>query len=273
MLHPHLWEFHGVAKQAKCKTGFTTNGLLLDANQCRQIKESGLDLLSISFAGSTPETHNRLRKGSDLEMLKENVRRMVGERRKTFATRPKIMAFYLMMRDNIHELSQFISLADEFGVDEVVATNLEYVPSIELEQQRVFTSGTPLPEVATVLKQAQEEAWRRKSAFRYFPIQAQNNLPVCDAEPQKMVFVNHLGQIYPCVYQGIPVDPPFPRYYEGQQELVYPVQFGQLCANECNPEGSNPLLANESRQSFGAMFQGGVAKPETCQRCYKLWGI
>jgi len=52
--------------------GFTTNGILLNRGKAREL-DTGLDIISISVAGATWKTHDRVKVGSDLERIVENV--------------------------------------------------------------------------------------------------------------------------------------------------------------------------------------------------------
>jgi len=65
MLHPHLWDMLAIAQQKGCRTGFTTNGNRLQDEQNKKLVDTGVDLISISFAGTEAAIHEYLRTHSD----------------------------------------------------------------------------------------------------------------------------------------------------------------------------------------------------------------
>ena len=77
LLHPDLWEMLALAKAQGCRTGFTTNGLVLTEERARRIVELGVDILSCSLAGATAELHESLRCGTSFSHILENISRLL----------------------------------------------------------------------------------------------------------------------------------------------------------------------------------------------------
>jgi len=80
LLHPRLFDMIAAAKVAGCRVGLTTNGMGLDREKTEKLVEANLNLLSISIAGATRETHEGLRVGSSFSSIVENVREIVSRR-------------------------------------------------------------------------------------------------------------------------------------------------------------------------------------------------
>ncbi len=273
-----------LAKEAGCRVGFTSCGSFLLEDAIMQIIDGGIDILSVSFAGATRATHESLRVASDFERLTANVRQLV-ECRKVAHSGLFLELHYLMMRPNIAELPAFVRLAADLGADEVVATNLTYAFTPELDALRVFGS-TPDPTHLALVAEAGREAARLGIKFRAYPLAVTDAVMECDAQPTDTAFINCRGEVTPCVYGGMPVVGSAPRYFEGEAYPLTPVSFGRV------QDGFMAAWDGRLRKTFSAAFQrrrtagysallvsatGGdagelPAPPELCQHCYKMLG-
>ncbi|MEW5721403.1 MAG: radical SAM protein, partial [Chloroflexota bacterium] len=219
LLHPYLWEMLRAAKRAGCRVGFTSCGNFLDETNGARLLDEGVDILSISFSGATPATHEASRVGSNFRELAANVERIARLKKDRGLAAPTIELHFLMLRANLHELPDFARLATSLGADEVVATNVAYAPTREIEAQRVFAES-PDPRHVALVAEAEREAKRLGVAFRAYPLTMDQNILECDAQPTETAFVNHLGQVTPCVYLGLPVQGSAPRVFQGQDHSV-----------------------------------------------------
>lgn len=300
LLHRDLWQMVRLAKVAGCRVGFTSCGGLFTEENIERILAEGVDLLSVSFAGASAAMHQSLRVGSDFERLVANVcrlteRRAMGRREAVplplhLAGRREAMPLhlelhYLMMRPNIAELPAFVRLAAELGADEVVATNLTYAFTPELDALRVF-GPVPDPAHLALVAEAEAEAARLGIKFRAYPLMTSDAVMVCDAQPVETAFINCRGQVTPCVYLGMPVAKSAPRYFEGVDRPLAPVSFGDV------RDGLLAAWEGRPRNAFCAAFQQRKARartsllfavaegepapmpapPEPCQHCYKMLG-
>ncbi len=284
LLHRHLWDMVQLAKEAGCKVGFTSCGGLLTEKNIGRMLDAGIDLLSVSFAGATAAVHQSLRVGSDFERLMGNIRAL-SQRRAAAGVPLHLELHYLMMRPNLHELPAFVQLAADLGADEVVATNLTYAFTPELDALRVF-GPAPDPAHQALVAEAEREAARSGIRFRAYPLTASDAVIECDAQPSETAFVNCLGEVTPCVYLGMPVAGSAPRYFEGNLHPLVPLSFGQV------GDGFMAAWESRARRAFNAMFTarrtasysalmlagtGGdagelPAPPEPCRYCYKMYG-
>lgn len=285
LLHRHLWDMVRLAKEAGCRVGFTSCGGLFTEENVARILAAGVDLLSVSFAGASAAVHQALRVGSDFERLAANVRRLT-ERRSGRREAPlHLELHYLMMRPNMAELPAFVRLATELGADEVVATNLTYAFTPELDSLRVF-GPSPDPAHLALVAEAEREAARLGIKFRAYPLTASDAVLVCDARPAETAFINSLGQVTPCVYLGMPVVKSAPRYFEGVERPLAPISFGDvrdglLAAWEGRPRKAFCAAFGQRKASARTGLLFAVADgepaplpppPEPCQHCYKMLG-
>jgi MoaA/NifB/PqqE/SkfB family radical SAM enzyme len=285
LLHPDLWRMAHLAKAAGCRVGFTSCGSLLLEDAIAQIIDGGVDILSVSFAGATAPTHEALRIGSDFERLAANVRQLA-ECRTAAGSGLFLELHFLMMRPNLHELPAFVRLAADLGADEVVATNLTYAFTPEMDRLRVF-APTPDPADLALVAEAQATAARRGVKCRIYPLTCEGVVAECDARPTETAFVNCRGELTPCVYGGMPVAGAAPRYFEGAAHPLTPVSFGHVS------DGFMAAWESRGRRDFGAAFAARRAAsyavlllaatgsgpadlpppPAACRHCYKMYEV
>jgi MoaA/NifB/PqqE/SkfB family radical SAM enzyme len=288
-LHPHLWDMLDLARQAGCRTGFTTNGARLTPDYSAGLLEAGVDILSISLAGASAATHQALRVGSHFDRLIANIESLAQLKTKSGGQTPWLELHFLMARANMHELPAFVELAARLGADEAVATNLTYTPEPKLDGLRVFGCGEADPDCQGWLGQAQEAARRSSIRFRASPLVMGDSVLECDARPLVVPFVNHLGYVTPCVYLGLAVAGHIPRVFCGQSVSVEPVTFGHvsqgLLAALDSPQAiafKQPLrklkMATHPAMVFAALTTdispgGPPPQPMGCRTCYKQYGL
>lgn len=288
MLHPDLWEMLELARAKGCRTGFTTNGSLLREESVRRLLDTGVNMISISLSGGNACTHQSLRKGSSWNMLIHNIEMLVDLKHQSGCRVPWLELHFLMTTSNLHELPDMVRLSASLGADEVVATNLTYTPTLLLDNQKVF-SKKPEPAFAAYLQEAAQAASQFDIPLRVYPINMEDEVMVCDANPLETVFINHTGEVSPCVYLGMSVKGEAPRYFQGQPHPIQPVRFGHICtdlAHILNGSRRKEFVAayhrrNISRSplaSFAALSAQDVElslppAPEACRHCYKLYGV
>jgi MoaA/NifB/PqqE/SkfB family radical SAM enzyme len=288
-LHPRLFDMITAAKSAGCRVGLTTNGVLLDLEAGTRLFHLHLDLLAVSFAGATQETHESIRIGSHFLTILENVRRFLALRDQQKDRTPKVEIFFLMTRTNLSELPLAVDLAASLGVDELVATNLDYVLTPEHDDLKAF--GHPLLRDAFVriLDEARERAQRIGLAFRTYPLDREE-MAVCEADPTRILFISCDGSVSPCTYMGLVGQSDIPRRFDGQTLTVPRLQFGNILDQGLLEVWGSPAYRDFRRQFTGRRL--GVAAralatlgssepfdsrlpppPDSCRSCYKLYGL
>jgi MoaA/NifB/PqqE/SkfB family radical SAM enzyme len=288
MLHPGLWDMLDMAQQKGCRTGFTTNGTWLQEEQNHKLVDTGVDMISVSFAGTAAAVHESLRTHSKFADLCRNFESLANLKKQKGCTKPWLELHFLMTRANMSEFPSLVELASSLGADEIVATNLAYSPSLELDHKHVF-GDPPSAEDLELIALAKETAERLKIPLRVYPLQMEPNTLVCDADPVNTVYINHRGDVTPCVYLGLTVQGQVPRFYQGEARPFDTMSFGNVCT------GLKQVLQGKERGSFIEPFQRRNAimnplalftymvgredgdelppPPVPCQFCYKMLGI
>ncbi len=288
MLTPHLWEMLGMAQEKGCQTGFTTNGTYLQGDQNKHLVDMGVDMISVSFAGTAATVHESLRTHSEFSRLCKNFESLANLKKQHGKEKPWLELHFLMTSANLSEFPALVELAAYLGADEVVATNLTYSPSLHLDRMHVF-GEQPCSEDLDIINRAEQTAERLNMPLRIYPLHAEPQTLVCDADPEHAVYVNHLGDVTPCVYLGLTVLGQVPRYYDGETHPFDTYSFGNV------RDGFDRVLQGKEREAFSTAFKDRSAgsnplamlsllstqgedvefslPPLPCQHCYKMLGV
>jgi MoaA/NifB/PqqE/SkfB family radical SAM enzyme len=105
---------HGVPE-----LGFYTNGLLMKERIVEAILEHGVTIVAVSVDGATKRTFEAIRRGADFAVLLRNIRRLATRRAALGRVLPRIRFGIVMMRSNIEELEEIVTLAWRMGAEEV----------------------------------------------------------------------------------------------------------------------------------------------------------
>ena len=110
---------------------------------------SGLNFLFLSLDGATQTTYERFRRGGDLELCLDNLRRLLEERRRQGTGLPFVLWRYLTFEHNLHEVEEGMRLARELGVDQFSVTRPF---EVDWDDPTVHAASSPL-EGTHVLRQ------------------------------------------------------------------------------------------------------------------------
>jgi MoaA/NifB/PqqE/SkfB family radical SAM enzyme len=122
LLHPHLLDLIAlIRKSFKGRLTMTTNGLLLTSAVMDRLIALDLDTVCISLDAAGPESYARARPGGDFHALVAALREFVQRRP---AGRPLLFATFLLRQEALPELSAFISMMADLGLDGAVLQQL-----------------------------------------------------------------------------------------------------------------------------------------------------
>ncbi|MEF2232199.1 MAG: radical SAM/SPASM domain-containing protein [Pseudodesulfovibrio sp.] len=118
LLHPELPEMvaHAHGKGILCHVSSNLSMPLSDG-YCERLMTSGLFQLKVGVDGATPEGHAAYRVGSDLAVVKDNLRRLVAIKRANGGQGPKINVRFHVFAHNEHEIEQCAEDMRALGVD------------------------------------------------------------------------------------------------------------------------------------------------------------
>lgn len=294
----NLLEMVRKAKEAECAAALTTNGHLLTEEYSRQLLRTKPDLIVVSLELATQSLQDSLvRLGSDFKRILDQVRALVELREASGKKRPRIELSFPMTRLNMGELPTMVPLCAKLGVDEIIFTNLDYLPEERWNILRTFYHESPTQAFQESADEVRRLGKKERIAVQVYPLKAEE-VPVCEADPPQKIFFSVDGSISPCQYLRIPKRGEIPRIFMNKEYAVPQIIFGN--ANQENfPEVWNKELYQAFRKifegrkraalnvgqvldSFSNFRSGMGTQPspepppplsEVCRTCYKAYGI
>lgn len=258
LLNPELGEMIEFAKKS-CKVSLTTNGLLLPEWKEEIAK---LDLIAISIAGIDGQREVRKTK---LEELSEKIETITSLKK-----RPKVVIATLMMKNTISELPMLVEFAKSIKADELIANNLDYIPSKDLVGYEVF-SENPSEEYLRIIETAKKRAEELKINFVARPIKMEEAL-VCAENPIKNCFITVDCKISPCAYLHIPSEgDEITRFFKGEEIKVKKQYFGY--AKEFQKAWKSKVYSDFRGVYERRLFEPHLPLPECCKSCYKAYSL
>jgi MoaA/NifB/PqqE/SkfB family radical SAM enzyme len=290
LLHPRIFDMIGVAKGAGCRVGLTTNGMRLSPQVGERLLDLNLDLIAVSIAGATRETHESIRVGSDFPLVLENVRLFLSLRAARRPKRPKVEFSYLLTKTNMEELPKAVELAASLGVEELYAINLDYVITPRHDDLKAFACPSLREHFGRLVRDARKIAGRVGLGFRPYPLDPEE-AAICEGNPLKILFVACDGWVSPCTYLGLSGRTSIPRYFEGRAITVPRLRFGNVLQQDLMDIWTSPAYRAFRQQFERRRWEVGARAllivigderaselevpppPAPCRTCYKLYGV
>lgn len=117
-IHPNFIEMLEIVNRHDARKYFCTNGMNLGKIK-DAIFDYNVDVFAVSLDGATGETNSRIRRGSKIDVITENLKEIVRIKKERGLKYPWINFVFCAMRSNLHELPDLVRLAAEIGIEEV----------------------------------------------------------------------------------------------------------------------------------------------------------
>ncbi len=117
-IHPHFIEMLETINRHSARKYFCTNGMNLKKIK-NAIFDYNVDVFAVSLDGATDETNSRIRRGSKIDDIMEDLKDIVRIKRERGLKYPWINFVFCAMNSNLHELPALVRLAAEIGIEEV----------------------------------------------------------------------------------------------------------------------------------------------------------
>ena len=117
-IHPNFIEMLEIVNRHDARKYFCTNGMNLGKIK-DAIFDYNVDVFAVSLDGATDETNSRIRRGSKIDVITENLKEIVRIKKERGLKYPWINFVFCAMRSNLHELPDLVRLAAEIGIEEV----------------------------------------------------------------------------------------------------------------------------------------------------------
>jgi radical SAM protein with 4Fe4S-binding SPASM domain len=119
-LNKNFFDMVSYLKSKKINVSTTTNASLITEGVLARIPDSGIDYISVSVDGGTQETYENIRKYSNFNRFKENLKKLISLREKGI----RIEINTVILKENLEELPKVIELIHELGqVDSITFTD------------------------------------------------------------------------------------------------------------------------------------------------------
>ncbi len=254
LLNPDFFDMVREARRRRVRVLTTINGSMLDPDRRRELLSCGLQHLNISIDAADPETHARLRPGSDLERISDGIGALMRERgRKRY---PKVRVWHVIQREATPEIPALMKRCVEWGVDGLLCTAKLTNFGSESAEQVVSQRRAVAEDLERVLPEACRLAEEAKLEFHCPSAPPPPSAPA-DGRACKWLwartFITAAGRVAPCPYAT-------------------------------GPEGIilGDLLNSDSRDAFADTWNGPEMQrlreavranhnPAFCRACYPGW--
>lgn len=119
LLTSYFKEIPSILLNYNTKMNLTTNGMMLTEDISRLIMPV-LNDIKISFDGATKKTFEKIRPGSNLEIIVNNINNFI-KIRSSSIYKPTLTLQTTLMRDNVKELPEIVKIAYDLGADRIKA--------------------------------------------------------------------------------------------------------------------------------------------------------
>jgi MoaA/NifB/PqqE/SkfB family radical SAM enzyme len=202
LLNPDLFAMIRLCKKRGKRVGFTTNGMLLNDENIRRLADLETDIISVSLAGTTSETHNRIRRGTDLEKIIENLELLCQIRTQKGSLYPTLHFSYLMLTSNINELQNVVELAKRLEAEQIVCSNLSLIIDEALLKEAAFLSAEKREDLNSSLFTVSQEARNENILFTSNQTAPLEQLNYCSENVPSSCVVSVKGEVAPCVFSS-----------------------------------------------------------------------
>jgi MoaA/NifB/PqqE/SkfB family radical SAM enzyme len=277
LLNPDLFSMLQACKEKNKKVGFTTNGMLLSEENIIRLVDLETDIISVSLAGTTSATHNRIRKGTDFDKIIENLARLQQIRAAKGSLRPVLHLAYIMLASNFDELRNVVELAKRLEVEQIVCSNLSLIVEEALLKEAVFISAEKRDDLNSALFAVSDEAGLKNILFACNQTASQEKPDYCSENISSSCVVSVTGEVTPCVFSSPTLFQrntrngfkPLLHIYKNSLVPCYPLSFGNI-----GEESLTRIWNKKEYEQFRNFHdpdtvKSGVNAPQSCASCYK----
>ncbi|MFQ5738333.1 MAG: radical SAM/SPASM domain-containing protein [Acidobacteriota bacterium] len=272
MLHPSIYRMVRMARQKGCVTTMTSNGTLLNQRNSLALIDAGMQRLTISVDGLTPQTFEAIRVGASFQKVTENLRRLT----KLVETRHGVLELgiaFTLQESNAPELERIVPWMSSVGATvlhlkhlNVISNRTDWAKSFLKYKLEPLTENTDrlrrLEERLFELRREAEESGVRVLTHSELPLRSERRGRHCLATPLESVYFSFQGEMAPCCHFGHHVS----RYFDGRDYPPDSLFFGDIRSQDFLEVWNAPDF-REFRRGFRE-----ETFPQACRSCYLLYG-
>lgn len=118
-LNKDIYQMTQYAHKKNVATVISSNLNTIKPEDIDKIINSGLDVLTVSLDGASPETYQKYRRGGDFNRVVKNIKLLVKRRKELEKKNPKLRWQFIVNCYNEHEVEKAKNLARKIGVDQI----------------------------------------------------------------------------------------------------------------------------------------------------------
>ncbi|MGI0486673.1 radical SAM protein [Pantanalinema rosaneae CENA516] len=260
MMHPQFFDMVEYAVGKGIQVTTNSNLTLLGEKQAERCITSGLHSLHVSIDGATSATYERIRVGSNFDRVISNLERLQLIRQCQQSNYPQVQLIMVLMRQNLHELSDLVRLAHRYSVERLFVQHLchdfgestlpdHYQPMRQFVQSETLLEAD-LQQIEAEFAQARSLAQALDVDLRLPRLQPRLHSPETPGRDRcdwawKGAYISYQGLAMPCCMISTPDR----------------LNFGNLLQ-----QGVEPTWNGEGYQAFRQQLDSDMP-PEVCRSC------
>ncbi|MDH5510794.1 MAG: radical SAM protein [Nitrospinota bacterium] len=126
LMNPGFWDMLALTHEHQ-HVAINSNGVLVNKKNADALLDSAVSEVNFSLDAATEATYRKIR-GADFSKVISNIRHFIEERNRRGKTRPAIFINMTLMRENIEEAADFVSLCKDLGADKAVMWHMNMIP-------------------------------------------------------------------------------------------------------------------------------------------------
>lgn len=146
LMHPHLDEICDATREAGINAHVSTNfSFTLSDERLRSMLRSGMTHLTVCVDGITQEVYARTRVGGRIDLVMDNLRRLLQLRREMGHRMPRVEVQYIKFQHNLTQVEEARRLCAELGVDQFTEFwgSLHNYSDFAVDRVQVHQARTP----------------------------------------------------------------------------------------------------------------------------------
>ena len=262
-LNPEFMTMVRMAKEAGCKVGTTTNGMLLNEKIIYQLVECGMDVLAFSLAG-VDENNDALRRGTSLDTILGAIHLLHETKRNLGKELPAVHIAYMLLRSKLKDIERLPLFLQGLAVNQVVVSTLDFVPCKKLECETIIPStAEEYEDLRARLDAVKIESERFGVGFHYRLYKPGEYSSTCTENIQRSLFVSSDGMVSPCVFTNLPISQEVQIYFNEDR------RYRRLTFGNAGDASIGDIWRGRAYRNFRKSFNGNGLS-SICRNCRKL---
>jgi MoaA/NifB/PqqE/SkfB family radical SAM enzyme len=262
LLHRDFFAMIDLARKAGCRVSTTTNGMLLDRANITRLVASGIDHVAFSLAG-IGAGNDEIRRGTEYGTILRSIADIAAVKKELHSDTPAVNVAYLLMRSGLSSLKEIVPTLEGRGIDNIVVSTLDFVPSKDLENERISPkTEEEYLEWKARLDGLAEGGKRAGLSVHYRLVNPGKKNRTCAENIGRALVVSADGAVSPCVFMNIPASG-VTHFEQGCEEAYERLTFGNL-----SEEKLSSIWLNDGYGSFRRSFRKTLHP--ICRGCPKL---